>query len=345
MQDDDGIWVSAGHSSGSQEADHNSLTCQELALNPKDANPAELLFGTDTAGSTQQVIAVLDPAKLFGLSDIVDSYDLPYIPLFQEVAGATTPFLVQLDPESRLTRQLLDGSQRPAALLHSETGIFFRTAMDLPSLRKHLRRLMRVTDQAGSIYFFRFWEPWSALCYFKEMAESPQTALHWFQSVEGDALGEVLMPDLTAGKLVIFSHVGAQDTIRPHTPFRLSANEFNAIQQARLRQDLKKIVNLIGTTFPNLHKQLGEERLEKDVYRSIRRMQEFGIRQRDNLMRGAVWDLHSDGQVETRDAEGTLRRILESDVPEAEKMFALTERISELDQTASPGLLGYSTRT
>ena len=340
MQDDDGIWVKTGHSSGDQGAASAGLTSQELALNPKEANPAELLFGKDALDADQRVIAVLDPAKLFGLSEMIDTYDLTYIPLFQEIAGDTTPFLVQLEPESRLTRQLLDGGQRPTARLHAETGIFFRTTMDLTALRKHLRRLMRVTDRTGSVYFFRFWVPWSALCYFNEVAESPEAALHWFKSVEGDVLGEVLIPDPAGARLVLFSHVVAKDAIRPHVPFRLSASEFDALQNARLRQDLRKIVDLIGTTFPKLHDQLGQERLEKDVYRSIRRMQEFGIRQRDNLMRGAVWDLHSHGQVEARDAEGTLRRILESDTPETEKMIALTERISQLDQTASPGRLG-----
>ncbi len=334
------IWLELSASSGAAVEASDVLFCQKIEINPKGENPADLLFDAAPAGGDVRVIAILDAARVFGLPEILHASGLRHVSLFQEGTDDNAPFLVELSADSRLTRRLLDGRDRPTNLLHANAGIHFRTALDMASLRRHLRRLMRVTDEAGQVCFFRFWEPWAAQCYFRRIADMPQRVLHWFRTVEGQALGEVLVPDPQAGWIMVFGAPGLGDAPRPHVPFRLGPAEHWALQQARLRSDLDRIVELIGQTFPEIAERLGRVGLERQVTRSISRMQELGIRQRNNLMRTAVWDLHSDGRVEARDGQGQLRQILEGPMPEAQKMLALTARIAELDQTASPGRLG-----
>ncbi|WP_170162028.1 DUF4123 domain-containing protein [Paracoccus siganidrum] len=337
-EDEDDIWLQRPALADRATRQAGGLSCQAIELDPGGTNPAECLFGATDATAKGRVVALLDPARIFGLPEILEASGLHHVSLFQHGTDDSTPILVQLLPEARLTRQLLDGRDRPTSLLHAKAGIYFRTSMGMTGLRRHLRRLMRVSDDQGQVYFFRFWEPWAAQCYFEQIKDMPQRALHWFHTVEGESLGDVLVPDPEAGRMMVFG-ASFGNAARPHVPFRLAAVEYQALQHARLRADLRQIVGLIRKTFPDVAEKLGHARLERDVTRSVRRMQDFGIRQRDNLLRLAAWDLHSEGRLEGRDAQGLLRAILENSMPETQKMLALTERIAELDQTASPGRL------
>ncbi len=125
------------------------------------------LFGQpDPAPDAQSPLmtyAVLDAAKIPLLHDRLQEAGLPYCCLFDGRAYAqmhsVAPYVVQLDPAHKLTRQLFTKSGQASDLWGHEAGIFVRAHRPLDDVRRHFRRLVRMQDDAGKWYYFRFWEP------------------------------------------------------------------------------------------------------------------------------------------------------------------------------------------
>ena len=63
------------------------------------------------------------------------------------------PHLVQLDPDDRLTRFLLDNGWGRA------WGVFLRSNASVEPLRRHFRKLLRVSDDTGRHLLFRYYDP------------------------------------------------------------------------------------------------------------------------------------------------------------------------------------------
>jgi len=66
---------------------------------------------------------------------------------------AVAPYLVRLDPGEYLSETVLENGWGNA------WGVFFSSSASLETLRKHFRRFLRVTDEAGRRLLFRFYDP------------------------------------------------------------------------------------------------------------------------------------------------------------------------------------------
>jgi hypothetical protein len=103
------------------------------------------------------VWAILDTAKdprVFGLASrcYLDKCCLYAGDLSPELERAA-PWLIQVSPRDSITESLLEQGWGHA------WGIFLQSDDSMASLRRHLRRLLRVKDQNGRHYLFRYYDP------------------------------------------------------------------------------------------------------------------------------------------------------------------------------------------
>lgn len=115
------------------------------------------LWRPDAGGGSPEVHLLLDGAR--------DEHVLPLIRrnwidhrcllrgrLAPELA-AVAPYLVSLGPRSTVTRAMV------AKGWGQSWGIFLRSPAILQDLVRHFRRFLRVHDEAGREFFFRFYDP------------------------------------------------------------------------------------------------------------------------------------------------------------------------------------------
>lgn len=283
----------------------------------------------------KRVTALLDATCLPGLPEWIDSRAAEALCLFKGDTALkmrdVAPYLVRSE---KLLSTFADVRNSPWAMWYKRPGILILSDLDLAALQKHFRRFLRPEKQ-GHTYFFRFWEPEPAMAYFECLDRNESDRQRWFYPREGGRIDALLVPDAESDQLRVFAAGPPMpDSDHVMQPFALKDAEFSALQASRIQHDLTAIMALIAQTFPQQISRLDSLALDKAVRRSVSRMAEFGIRQRNNAFRVAAWDLHSDGRFEQRDRDGRLRQILEAEMPETDKMRRLTERLSELEKVA-----------
>ena len=109
------------------------------------------------SGSGANVWAILDCARdrrIYGsILNSYQNYCCLYAGALAPEIEVVAPHLVQLDRNDRLTNELL------TAGWGSSWGIFLRCDTSMEKLRRHLRTLLTVKDEAGSRLLFRYYDP------------------------------------------------------------------------------------------------------------------------------------------------------------------------------------------
>lgn len=117
-----------------------------------------------------QLFAVLDAAANHQIPEIIHQYCKDAVCLWQGTAedelGDLSPWLVPIDAQSKVMRYLFTQSPAPWHWWGEWPGILFQGRRGAINLRKHLRRLSRVSDAKGRSYFLRFWEPTTAKAFW-----------------------------------------------------------------------------------------------------------------------------------------------------------------------------------
>lgn len=108
-------------------------------------------------GQDINVFAVLDGASIPDLRSTLHQLQPRYVCLYrgdlEPDIAQVAPYLVELDPDSEFTDQLvLDGWGK-------HWGIFLRSSADLNAIRRHLRGLLMVNDPDGRPMLFRYYDP------------------------------------------------------------------------------------------------------------------------------------------------------------------------------------------
>lgn len=126
----------------------------------------DLLFsGGDYFPASEQVYAVLDGARVFGLAELLENSGLEHRCLFNGKAAedyaVTAPRLVKLLPGHRLTRTLTDVTGKKGALSWAEgPGLLIRSPLSIDGLRRQLRAYTLILDTARNRrVYFRFYDP------------------------------------------------------------------------------------------------------------------------------------------------------------------------------------------
>lgn len=288
---------------------------------------------TDHLAGRGPVIALLDAASLPGLPERIESRQVEALSLFMgakaEELRDVAPYLVRLDLNGVFMRDFLNNGQLPWAMWSKRPGLLLLSNLDLKALQKHFRRFLRVQAD-GNTFFFRFWEPASAIAYFNASAASNDRA-RWFFPREGGQIDALLVPDLPRDRLCIYTAgPQPQKPVWGNTPFTLQPAELEAMRATRIEQNLQQMVTMMVQAFPDIATKLPPADLNQAVRQSVSRSTELGIHQRKNAFRIAAWDLHSGGRFEDTDPGGSLRHILTASLDETEKMRRLAERIVQL---------------
>jgi hypothetical protein len=104
-----------------------------------------------------EVYALLDAARDPRVYTLVSGSGLPFACLYdgalpQELAEVA-PYLVRLRRERPFTARLMSEGWGES------WGCFVSAALELPELRKHLRRFLRVKQEDGKTLVFRYYDP------------------------------------------------------------------------------------------------------------------------------------------------------------------------------------------
>jgi hypothetical protein len=104
-----------------------------------------------------KVCAILDGARDERIFRAVDSSTLDksclYAGRLPMVVQEVAPYLVVLEREDKLTQFLLEEGWGQS------WGIYLRTELPVPTLRRHFRGLLKVKDQQGRHLIFRWYDP------------------------------------------------------------------------------------------------------------------------------------------------------------------------------------------
>ena len=107
--------------------------------------------------------AILDAAKVVNLPELLEKSGLPHRCLFKgeayDALKGSAPWIVRLDEAGAFIRNLFTRSDAPWHLWEDEPGIYLRSCGSIDDMWRHCRKFIRVQDEAGKWYYFRFWEP------------------------------------------------------------------------------------------------------------------------------------------------------------------------------------------
>lgn len=136
-------------------------------LVPQRETPAETIVASLSAAlwprgddiTSPQVFAVLDGARDQRVEPMLRLCRRDYTSLFSgkmiPAFFAASPFIVHLAQASAFTRELIEFSWTRSCAMFLVTG----PEVTLQQTRRHLRDLLRVQDEKGKRYFFRFYDP------------------------------------------------------------------------------------------------------------------------------------------------------------------------------------------
>lgn len=118
--------------------------------------------GTEETGAFQ-TFAIVDAATCSILPELLEGSGLQHRCLFtgqaeQEYRDAA-PWLVQLEPGNRFTKQLLSMSDTPGGLWDLEPGLLLTSRMSFDQLWSHCRKFTRLQDDEGRWLYYRYWAP------------------------------------------------------------------------------------------------------------------------------------------------------------------------------------------
>ncbi|OCX67322.1 hypothetical protein BFP70_01640 [Thioclava sp. SK-1] len=159
-----------------------SLLEDDLAPDGAHAEDIMSQMRNDTSATEHmapgRIYALIDGARSLFLPERLEVSGLEHVCLYEHRhlsdEGATAPWLVELDPNSKFARAtFMHDAQglQPRAMFGA--GIWLTSRHDLNDLRAHLRRYTQVTDERGATEFFRLAEPGmlDALLYASNDAE------------------------------------------------------------------------------------------------------------------------------------------------------------------------------
>ncbi len=146
----------------------------EMLLDPLfgqlEPDPSEIAhYGDAGQVPMMRTYAIIDAAKLQSGFDEIADCGLPDQCLFKGQAVQdlkdVAPYLLELDPSADMTRRLLTHNPKlsenmtTAHLWHKEPGIYIRSRIGFDEIWRHFRKFVRIQDENGKWFYFRFWEP------------------------------------------------------------------------------------------------------------------------------------------------------------------------------------------
>ncbi|WP_176715582.1 DUF4123 domain-containing protein [Thioclava sp. SK-1] len=205
---------------------------KQFAVFPKRSVPDECfeaLFGQDIPDAALKTYAVIDAAKITDLRDSLERTNLPHACLFKgkgaEDWGDAAPWLVEITPDDDLTRALFTKGDKPWQLWDLQAAIFLRTTAGFSDLHAHLRKFLKLTDEAGKWFFFRFWEAKAFQLIAAALSEDAALSRFWWPE-DAHPIRTMIAPDRDALLLCATPNAPErQKSLRLSTPLRAQIDE------------------------------------------------------------------------------------------------------------------------
>lgn len=148
---------------------------------PLQAIPAEL--EQTIVFDEGPVYAVVDAAKVFGLAEVLQASGLRYRCLYrgrsEDEWGDVAPWLVQLDPNHRLTRKFfVEGNDQGSLSFQRATSLFFMGSDDFDAVWSHLRKFTKMRAEDGRVLMLRFYDPLTFADLLEVMPRAQVAQLH-----------------------------------------------------------------------------------------------------------------------------------------------------------------------
>ncbi|WP_299692271.1 DUF4123 domain-containing protein [uncultured Tateyamaria sp.] len=287
------------------------------------------------------VFAILDGGRVPGLPEKLVAQGVLHVCLFSgdmaEDAGEAAPWLAQMQPDTPLLRQMFcdvpDDAAGVHGLMRAGAGIVIRSGLDMDTLRRHLRRFLRVEDSTGRTYFFRFWEPDAAAVYFRAIAPRADVAHRWMYPRDAAPLEAIVIPTWLDG--VGLTQV-CPGPVPDQTPelrgaFALAAEETDALRDLQWRRDKAQLAERLARTFPDAVDALADE-LPAVVSAMVDRMVGLGFWRRDMLFTFCAWAVHYGPDVLDSDPDGLIAAALARPDPVEDRFADVSARMKVLER-------------
>lgn len=159
--------------------DEFELLDAQFGVDPKKSVPDALieeLFGQPeprpaeikaAGGKVEDVpemntFAVLDAANVTNLPELLATSGLDHECLFigeaRDELSDVAPWIVRLEIGNALTRHLFTTGKAPWQLWDKNPGMVLRARASCIEMQKHFRKILKVQDDNGKWFYFRFWE-------------------------------------------------------------------------------------------------------------------------------------------------------------------------------------------
>lgn len=278
-----------------------------------------------------RLYAVLDGAKIEDLPELLAASGLAHRCLFKGAAeeeyGAVAPWLVELDEDARLLRQLMTRSDAPQHLWDLEAAVYLHSASGLDAAWRHLRRFSQLQDERGRWTFFRFWQVDILLDLLLHDLDGKTFARSFMVSQHCRIDGIIGFDRQGAGALITLAE---SDTAEPSAVPRLEGRLSAALVAALRRRRARQIADMLRTDFQRelAGRQLSD--LRTSVEMSLQRMQGYRFTALPLLYTLAAWELFYGPLDLIPDPEGQLMRTLTSHLSEQRKFRRLRDRLTQL---------------
>ncbi|WP_179381126.1 DUF4123 domain-containing protein [Jannaschia marina] len=166
--------------------------------------------------------AILDAAKVPGLTDVLAISDLDYRCLYKgDELAEVAPWIVRLEGDgSFLTKLFTDAgdADRPWAMWGREPGILLTSDAPIDVLHRHFRKMAVFPDSGPDKVFMRFHDPAVAYTVLDYVSDKPADAAAWFVLDGGFRISSVFTRRRKKGELWDFqidhSAIGPSDVPR-----------------------------------------------------------------------------------------------------------------------------------
>lgn len=209
---------------------------------PKKSVPdmlREPVFG----GPWLHSFALIDAARIPDLAARLDEHGLPAACLFDGEAGdkaaGSAPWLIEIGPDDRLTRQLFTRAEDGKALWDSGAFVLLRSDLPLAAIRANLRRMTQIRDEGdegddGKWLFFRFWDPLYARYLLSYGSDQMRQRLL--------RTGPMMLRGAAQDDFQIWSLPAPPPDDAPRHAFRLRPEDHHALKLARLDDFVRRVL-------------------------------------------------------------------------------------------------------
>ncbi|SHE87550.1 protein of unknown function [Litoreibacter ascidiaceicola] len=279
--------------------------------------------------TSPQTYAILDAAKVIGLPELLASSGLEHRCFYKgnmlDELGDVAPWIVRLEAENRLTRNLFTQGDAPWHLWDKEAGIFLRSSQSLVTLWRHFRKFTKVQNSLGDSVYFRFWEPHVAQAYLSVGGRDALGSPSFFHNSNGKIVDAVICCGTQDVSTVHYAPEAS-----PEMGYKLTPAQERALIQGEERRRRADIATALRRCFPDQTEDMAQDQLIDIVGRVSLRMGAYGIRQVRNIHVLASWQLFYGDLFERRDPNGNLYNICRSELGEDAKLVQMQSRMDAL---------------